>query len=125
VALGYRAWGAVAFLVLYNAAHVACRVWALRAGWDHGMAVAAALNAPWVRVANRLAAPVAGLCVGVMLPVAFGWQLTGAPTQVVGLGAVGAVVVTLVLRLGGARYGAAGIATVVLGATWLLGFVWR
>jgi hypothetical protein len=60
-----------------------------------------------------------------MLPVAFGRQLAGAPAEVVGLGAVGAVVVTLVLRLGGARYGAAGVATVVLGLTWVAGLVWR
>ncbi len=39
----------VAFLVVYNAGHVALRVWGLQMGWQKGLAVAAALGHPILR----------------------------------------------------------------------------
>jgi len=125
VAFGVRAWAALAFLVLYNAAHLACRVWALRAGWRHGMQVVAALSAPPLKASVRLATPLAGMAVGAALPIAFGWQLRGAlPGTMVAAGA-GAVVFAVVLRLAGGRTSGVTLAAALLGATWILGVLWR
>ena len=49
-ALGLPAWGVVSlFLGVYNAGHLAIRVWGLDAGWRHGLSCAAALNTPVLR----------------------------------------------------------------------------
>jgi len=42
VGLGAGLWAVGAFLVVYNAGHVALRWWALRAGWEHGVQVVTA-----------------------------------------------------------------------------------
>src|SRR4029079_9359773 len=75
---GAGAWSALVFLVLYNAAHLACRVWALRAGWDRGMQVAGALSAAGIKVAARVAAPLAGAVLGLVIPLVFTSQLVAA-----------------------------------------------
>src|SRR5574341_1394402 len=64
VAFGARAWAALAFLAIYNAAHLATRAWGLRVGWRQGMMVAAALSAPVLRAAGRAAGPLAALGIG-------------------------------------------------------------
>jgi len=122
VAFGARAWAALLFLLLYNAAHVCCRVWALRAGWARGMQVAGALGTPVVRTLGRAATPLVGIVVGVAIPVALAWQLRGAGDgdRLAALG--GAVVVALVLRFippGRAALVPAG----VLALTWLAGLL--
>lgn len=99
VVFGARAWAVVLFLVLYNGAHLACRVWALRAGWDRGMQVAAALGTPALRLLGRAAAPTAGFLVGVAVPLALAWQLRGAGDRGLLAALGGAVVVALLLRL--------------------------
>lgn len=75
-ALGAGAAAVVGFLVLYNAGHVVLRWWALRAGWDHGMRVAAALHAPVLQRTARLTAPAMAFAMGVALP-AGGAALSG------------------------------------------------
>jgi len=125
VAFGARLWSALAFLALYNAAHLACRLWALRAGWRHGMHVVAALSSPALQLATRLATPLVGLLVGVTLPIALGWQLRGAPSVSAALAAAGAVLFAVVLRLAGGRTSGVVLAAAVLGATWLTGVLWR
>ena len=77
VALGLG-WPAVlGFLVVYNAGHVALRSWALRQGWLRGLKVAAALQAPWLQRAGKLAGPAMALGSGLSLPLAAVW-LAGA-----------------------------------------------
>ncbi len=124
VTLGAGAWAAVAFLVLFNVAHVACRGWALRAGWTRGLQVAGALSAPVLRVAGTWAAPVAAFCVGLALPLAFAWQLGGAGPATWLAAAGGALLFALALRLLRRTSGVA-LATLLLGATWAAGLVWR
>lgn len=68
VALG-AGWVAVAaFLVVYNAGHLWLRWWALQAGWEHGVRVAAALHAPGLQRAARLVAPAMAFAAGLALP---------------------------------------------------------
>jgi len=123
-AFGAGLWAPLAFLALYNAGHVVVRVWALRAGWRRGAMVALALSAPPVRLASRIAAPLAGVAVGFVIPVAFARQTAGAPLWAYASAAGGAVLVALLLRLGLIRVGAAAVCAVILGATWVLGMLW-
>ena len=125
VAFGARAWAALVFLVLYNAAHLYCRWWALGAGWERGMQVAGALATPVMRTVARLAAPVAGLMVGLSLPLAMGWQLRGASLRVALWSVMLALAVALVLRLLRGRASGVTTAAALLGATWVVGLLWR
>jgi PTS system mannose-specific IID component len=69
IALG-AGWVAVAaFLLVYNAGHVALRWWALRAGWRLGTRVGAALHAPVLQRATALALPAMALMTGFALPL--------------------------------------------------------
>jgi mannose PTS system EIID component len=79
VALGLGLGAILGFLVLYNAGHVALRWWALRAGWTHGVRVAAALHSPFLQRAAAWSGPVMALAVGAALPLATGY-LGGAFT---------------------------------------------
>jgi PTS system mannose-specific IID component len=122
--LGAGVWAAVLFLVLYNIAHLACRVWGLREGWARGMQVVTALQAPALRTAAGIAAPVAALLVGAALPIVFGLQLHGAGDRALLAAAVGAVLVAATLRFAGARANGVRLATLVLGLTWAAGLLW-
>lgn len=57
------------FLGLYNAGHLALRVWGLRAGWRGGMKVAQALGAPALRQGPAYLARAAALVAGVAVPL--------------------------------------------------------
>lgn len=130
---GARVWAAVLFLVLYNAVHLACRVWALREGWARGMQVAGALSAPLLRLAGRVAAPAAGFLVGVLIPLAFAWQVGAAVVQPPWMGAAGvrtfvvalagALLVAILMRAVRARVATVTLAAVVLGGTWIAGLL--
>jgi mannose/fructose/N-acetylgalactosamine-specific phosphotransferase system component IID len=124
VAFGARGWAAAGFLVLYNAAHLTCRVWGLRAGWARGMQVVGALQVPGLRLAGRLAVPLAGFVVGTALPIAFGWQLRGASGHTWLAGAAGAALFAMVLRGAGPRASGITLAVAVLGLTWAFGLLW-
>ena len=54
--LAGAAWWLVvlAFLVVYNAGHVALRTWSFRVGWEEGTAIAATLRSSWIWDAERL-----------------------------------------------------------------------
>lgn len=121
---GARIWAAVAFLVLYNVVHVACRWWALRAGWEHGMTVASALHSPLLRLAGLAAVPLAGLAVGAVIPFALGWQMRGAGATLLLAAGAGAVVFLLVARVTATRISGAALAAIMLGATWIVGLLW-
>ena len=58
------------FLVLYNAGHLALRVWGLSVGWQHGLRVAAALANPVLRRGPEHIVRAASLIAGVALPLA-------------------------------------------------------
>jgi PTS system mannose-specific IID component len=123
-ALGAGAWAAALFLVLYNAAHVACRVWGLREGWARGMHVVTALQAPMLRSAAGVAAPLAALLVGAALPVVFGLQMHAAGGRALLTAAAGALLVAATLRFAGARANGVRLAMLVLGLTWAAGQLW-
>ena len=122
---GARAWSVLAFLALYNIVHVACRVWALRAGWREGMMVASALGAPVLRAAGSAAGPVAAACVGFVLPVALAWQVRGGGPASFIAAAAGAFIFALAVQVARGKAGTVTIAAAVLGVTWLVGLAWR
>lgn len=124
VALGGGVLGALTFLALYNVVHVYTRIWALRAGWSHGLHVAGALTARGLRGANAAAPPVAAFLVGAALPLVFGWQMRGAPWPALLTAGAAAALFVFVVRLAGARTSGVALAAVLLGATWLAGLVW-
>jgi PTS system mannose-specific IID component len=71
-------WKAIlVFLVVYNLIRFATGIWALRTGLDAGMRVGAAIGASWVPRAVARIGPVAGACVGFMVPGVAGWYLRG------------------------------------------------
>ncbi len=126
LALGAGAWSVVLFLALYNVAHVACRVWALRAGWQRGMQVAAALGSPLLRRFNQAAAPLTGLVVGMAIPLMLAREMhaEGVGDAARAGAAGGAIVVCLLLRLARSAGGVL-IPAVVLGAATVAGmFLW-
>ena len=59
----------VTFFVLYNAGHLALRVWGLHVGWTHGLKVAAALANPVLRHGPTHLARAAAATAGVALPL--------------------------------------------------------
>lgn len=135
VALGLRGWGVVAFLVLYNAFHVACRWWGLAAGWRQGLHVGSALGAPLLRHAGEVARPAAALLVGLALPLVFGWQFGGladalrwdlaaASRGVIAVGALGVLAVAGSVRLLAPRASGSAVAATLLALAWIAGRVW-
>ncbi len=125
VALGFGWSAIVLFLVLYNAGHLALRWWALRAGWAHGVRVAAALHQPVLQRAAALAGPAMALAVGVALPLVAGY-LGGAyegwaRTALAATAAGGFALLTWRRgRLTGLRFGLA-----LLAAALVVGRAWR
>jgi PTS system mannose-specific IID component len=123
--LGAGPLAVVGFLVVYNAGHMALRWWALRAGWDHGMRVAAALHAPALQRAARFTAPAMAFAAGLALPAAAAALASGESTweraTVIGAAIVGLSLLTwLRTALDGARLGLAVtvLALVVGGVLW-------
>jgi len=135
IALG-GGWSAIAgFLLVYNIGHIALRWWALRAGWEYGPRVAAALHHPVLQRAGALAGPAMALATGFALPLVAqylaqsfagagpdaGWaRLTLAGTAAGGFA---------LLRwrpdvVSGLRLGLAAVAA-ALGIALGLGWVWR
>lgn len=65
------------FLVLYNVPHLALRLWALQAGWRHGLQVAVALGHPVLQHAPRHLGRIAAVVGGLALPLAVHRALGG------------------------------------------------
>ena len=59
----------VTFFVLYNAGHLALRVWGLHVGWTHGLNVASALANPVLRQGPMHLSRAAAATAGVALPL--------------------------------------------------------
>lgn len=57
------------FLGVYNAGHLALRVWGLRVGWNQGLRVAHALANPVLRRGPQVIAPLAAFAVGLGVPL--------------------------------------------------------
>ena len=69
--LGVSPYGVVAvFLIVYNVGHLVLRDWALRAGWQHGLRVAAALGHPVLQHGPRYIGRVAAVTGGLAVPIA-------------------------------------------------------
>ncbi|HUF27183.1 MAG TPA: PTS system mannose/fructose/sorbose family transporter subunit IID [Gemmatimonadaceae bacterium] len=58
------------FLGIYNAGHLALRVWGLRAGWQHGLRVASALGRPLLRQSPQYVTQVSAVLAGIAIPLA-------------------------------------------------------
>jgi mannose/fructose/N-acetylgalactosamine-specific phosphotransferase system component IID len=124
VYLGLGVWAVAAALVAYNLVHVACRWWALRSGWRHGMTVASALNAPLLRRGTMLATPLAGLAIGFIIPIAFVSHMVGNTRETFLVTAALAVLFVIIARLASTRISGSALAAIVLGATWVAGLLW-
>lgn len=124
VALFVFGWGArpytvvLTFLGLYNAGHLALRIWGLRVGYGRGLQVAGALGTPFFRKGPAAVARLAALTAGIAWPLAVrgivgparGWLVV-----VLGMAVAGALVVTrLQGRLEGWRVAIAGLAGLIL-----------
>ncbi|MFQ6045068.1 MAG: PTS system mannose/fructose/sorbose family transporter subunit IID [Gemmatimonadales bacterium] len=112
--------GVLVFLVVYNAVHVAVRGWALAIGWRDSTKVARAINSPGVRASLRVAGPLAGLALGLALPLTAEWSaydLTGRSQLAVAVVAAVAVVLGRWLwpSLGGLRFGLLLVALTLIG----------
>jgi PTS system mannose-specific IID component len=133
VGFGAAGWGVAAFLILYNAVHVALRVWGLRAGWREGMRVATALANPVLHRGLEVVGPLAALAVGVALPVVLVWAVRGAGLHLpwwltwrhlVAAGAGAGAFALLAGRLG-TRITGLRLATLVLAVAAVGGVLWR
>jgi hypothetical protein len=77
---------------VYNAGHLAIRVWGLDAGWRHGLSCAAALNTPVLRAGPAVVTRAAAFAAGLALPLVL--------STTVGLNALGVLVAGAVAALG-------------------------
>jgi PTS system mannose-specific IID component len=95
----------ILFLTLYNAGHLALRVWGLDIGWRRGLNVATALGNPLLRQAPPHIARAAALVAGFAVPLALS-RVIGPGRGLLGVVLVGAAVGALVLiRLHGRAEG--------------------
>ncbi len=88
----------IGFLAVYNAGHLALRLWGLHAGWRDGLAVAHALGAPIFRTGPAQLSRAAAFAAGLGFPLAIGTAAGVTPTGVLiigGIGALGALLLAL------------------------------
>lgn len=115
-------WVAVAaFLIIYNAGHLAIRVWSFRVGLDRGIAVGEQLRHSSVPQMQRVLSILGAFLVGVLVPLAASGRLVGASP------ALPWSVAALLAALVGVRFG--GLiripVVVALAGFALLGFILR
>ena len=95
----------ILFLALYNAGHIALRVWGLDTGWRRGLGVASALGNPVLRRAPPHIARAAALVAGFAIPLAL-HRIIGPGRGLLGAVLVASAVGALVLiRLHGRAEG--------------------
>lgn len=106
---GWSPLGVVAgFLLLYNAGHLWLRDWGLRAGWQHGLRVAAAMGHPVLQHGPRYIGRVSAVLGGLALPLAVHRAIGGQePLSPISMGVAAAtpVVAVLLVRLQGRAEG--------------------
>lgn len=86
----------VTFFVLYNAGHLALRVWGLHVGWTHGLKVASALANPVLRHGPTHLSRAAAATAGVALPLTAA-RLLGHHVALLGAVLAGAALAAAVL----------------------------
>jgi PTS system mannose-specific IID component len=101
VVYGAGVWALAAAVVGYNAGRMATGVWALRTGLAHGAKIGAAIGTSWLPGAAQRIGALAGLLVGIALPLASAWLLQSEGTWELPI--------------------AAGVVAVGLAAAWALG----
>ena len=85
------------FLALYNAGHLALRVWGLHVGWTRGLGVATALGNPVFRRGPAHVARAAAAAAGLAIPLTAARVVDGSATLLaLVLGAIGVLAVVLV-----------------------------
>jgi PTS system mannose-specific IID component len=89
------------FLVLYNAGHLALRVWGLHVGWTRGLGVAAALGNPVLRRGPAHVARAAAAAAGIAIPLTAGRVVNGGSALLGLVLAAAAVTAVLLVRLHG------------------------
>jgi PTS system mannose-specific IID component len=72
------------FLGLYNAGHLALRIWGLRVGWNRGLRVAQVLGNPVLRRGPQVIAPLAAFVAGIGVPLAM-YRIMGPGRALVGV----------------------------------------
>lgn len=124
VALGARWYAVAAFLIVYNAGHVALRWWALRAGWTHGRRVSVALHHPMLQQALAFLGPAMAFAVGLALPLSAEYLSTPFSSWTrVALAGVAAVAF-LALRLRGDRLNGLRLGLGLAALALLVGLIW-
>jgi len=115
---------AATFLLLFNAVHVALRVWGLLAGWRTGLRVAEALRHPVLQAGLVASGPLAAVAIGFAIPVVAAW-LTADFGEAAKWGTAGVAVATAIAtRWLTPTFGAARLGILVLVVTLVLGWVW-
>jgi PTS system mannose-specific IID component len=125
LALGAGWWGVAAFLVIYNAGHVALRWWALSAGWAAGTHVVDALRHPVLQRALGFVGPAMALASGFCLPLVARWLIEPFGTKTGVAAAAVAVGSLMLLRWQPGRVASLwiGLGAVVLAGVG--GWLWR
>jgi PTS system mannose-specific IID component len=96
IALGAGLWGILGFLLVYNAVRFLTGYWSLKTGLTAGMNVGRRISDSWLPVAARVGGLVAGLLVGMAIPIVTRWTLAWADrTQAIAALLVGIVGVVL------------------------------
>jgi len=103
-------------LILYNGIRVGTAVWGLATGLRSGSKVGAAIGRSWLPRAAEAIGPVAGLTMGIAIPLVAGWYLRGAGVQIAGVLGLAALGVWLSWRFGNvATSPRFGLVTIVVG----------
>jgi PTS system mannose-specific IID component len=89
------------FLVLYNAGHLALRVWGLHVGWNRGLQVASALANPVLRQGPAHVARAAAAVAGVAVPLTAARLLGSHTTMLSGVLVTAAITAVLLVRFHG------------------------
>lgn len=89
------------FLVLYNAGHLALRVWGLHVGWTRGLGVASALGNPVLRRGPAHVARAAAAAAGIAIPLTAARVVSGGATLLAIVLAGAALTAVLLVRLHG------------------------
>jgi PTS system mannose-specific IID component len=89
------------FLLLYNAGHLALRVWGLHVGWTRGLGVASALANPVLRRGPAHLARAAAAAAGIAIPLTAAHVLSGGAELLAIVLAAATVTAVLLVRLRG------------------------
>jgi PTS system mannose-specific IID component len=89
------------FLLLYNAGHLALRVWGLHVGWTRGLGVASALGNPVLRRGPAHLARAAAAAAGIAIPLTAAHVLSGGAELLAIVLAAATVTAVLLVRLRG------------------------